>query len=208
MDEQNLIWTDRYKRSNSVLKTAYEPWLEKWRSLLITRKGEALDVGCGYGFDSEWLASIGFPVTGIDFAPSAIELARHRIARAAFEVVDLRNGLPFKDSRFSMAVASLSLHYFGKDETRFIFQEIRRCLEARSLFLFRLNAVSDLNAGASGTEDSWDRIEVKGVWKQFFTEEKIRYLLHDIFEIESIELMETDRFGKPKALYEVAATAI
>jgi SAM-dependent methyltransferase len=39
---------------------------------------EALVVGCGYGADAEFLASLGFRTTGFDFAPTAIAGARRR----------------------------------------------------------------------------------------------------------------------------------
>jgi SAM-dependent methyltransferase len=44
-------------------------------------KGRALDVGCGAGVFSVWLAQRGFRTTGVDLFPQAIEMARTR-ARA------------------------------------------------------------------------------------------------------------------------------
>lgn len=52
-----------------------------------------LDIGCGSGAMSAIMARNGFPTLGIDFAPSAIELARSTHARATddlrFEVADI-----------------------------------------------------------------------------------------------------------------------
>jgi methyl halide transferase len=47
-----------------------------------TRPCRALDLGCGTGTNSVWLAQQGFEVTGIDLAPLAVEQADKR-ARAA-----------------------------------------------------------------------------------------------------------------------------
>lgn len=207
MDTQASIWEERYTCGNSVLNS-YEPWLEKWGPFLAARQGKALDIGCGFGFDTEWLSRSGFSVTAIDFSANAIEAAKQRIPDAAFRVVDLRKGLPFGDRTFSLCVASLSLHYFDRQTTRFIFNEIRRCLCSNGGLLFRVNAAGDVNEGALGTEELWDCVEVKGVWKQFFSRRKIDQILADLFRIESLEYMGTDRFGKPKAIYEVAAYAL
>jgi SAM-dependent methyltransferase len=49
--------------------------------------GSALDVGCGTGDSSIYLARHGWQVTGVDFTPKALEQARAK-ARAADAVID------------------------------------------------------------------------------------------------------------------------
>src|SRR5437867_2223084 len=44
----------------------------------IIKKGRALDIGCGLGTHSIFLAQNGFDVTGIDISPNAIEKAKKR----------------------------------------------------------------------------------------------------------------------------------
>jgi SAM-dependent methyltransferase len=48
--------------------------------------GRALDLGCGSGTDSFYLAQHGWDVTGIDMVPEALALARRRAAAAGVEV--------------------------------------------------------------------------------------------------------------------------
>ncbi len=69
--------------------------------------GRALDLGCGTGTTSIYLAGRGWQVVGVDFAPNAIWRARHRARRAGvsnrvtFLAADvshpafLRDALPF-----------------------------------------------------------------------------------------------------------------
>jgi SAM-dependent methyltransferase len=55
--------------------------------------GRALDLACGEGRNTVWLAELGWEVTGVDFSPVAIgkagQLAEGRGVEAAFEVADL-----------------------------------------------------------------------------------------------------------------------
>jgi len=57
--------------------------------------GRAIDLGCGVGDNAIFLAQHGFTVTGVDFAPSAIERARAKARDAgvdgSFVVDDLTN---------------------------------------------------------------------------------------------------------------------
>lgn len=47
--------------------------------------GRAIDIGCGTGTNVVTLARAGWKVTGVDFAPRAIQLARQKVARAGVQ---------------------------------------------------------------------------------------------------------------------------
>jgi ubiquinone/menaquinone biosynthesis C-methylase UbiE len=68
---------------------------------------EALDVGCGTGFLSLELAARGHRVTGIDFAPAMLTLAKEKAASAGaairFEEADAEN-LPFAAASFDLVI--------------------------------------------------------------------------------------------------------
>lgn len=48
-----------------------------------------LDVGCGAGVKTRYLASKGFKTTGTDFSEKMIEIAKHESPEIPFEVVDV-----------------------------------------------------------------------------------------------------------------------
>lgn len=61
------------------------PWVGEPRRELVQlvtdgtpTPGRAIDVGCGVGDNAIFLAQHGFTVTGIDFAPAAIDRARRK----------------------------------------------------------------------------------------------------------------------------------
>jgi ubiquinone/menaquinone biosynthesis C-methylase UbiE len=70
-------------------------------------KLEALDIGCGTGFLSLELAARGHKVTGIDFAPEMLALAKDKAAKAGavirFEHADAEN-LPFAPASFDLVI--------------------------------------------------------------------------------------------------------
>lgn len=72
---------------------------------------EALVVGCGYGADAEYLASLGYHTTGFDFAPTAIAGARRRYpgTEVTYLVADVLH-LPREwQGRFDLVVESLTV---------------------------------------------------------------------------------------------------
>ena len=48
--------------------------------------GKALDLGCGSGVFSVWLAKKGYEVTGVDFIPRAIQWSRERASAEGVQV--------------------------------------------------------------------------------------------------------------------------
>src|SRR5271170_2234995 len=69
---------------------------------------DALDIGCGTGFLSLELAARGHRVTGVDFAPAMLALARQKAAERhaaiRFEEGDAEQ-LPFAAASFDLAVS-------------------------------------------------------------------------------------------------------
>jgi len=82
------FWEERYAgstpvwsgRPNASLVSAVEP----------LPAGRALDLGCGEGGDSVWLASHGWTVTGVDISETAVARAREAATRAGVPAERLR----------------------------------------------------------------------------------------------------------------------
>lgn len=70
--------------------------------------GRAVDLGCGAGASSGFLAEEGFTVDGIDISPSAVQRCVHRIGHRKvghrFWLGDIGDHLPFRDAFFDLAV--------------------------------------------------------------------------------------------------------
>lgn len=77
-----------------------------------TTRGKALDLGCGAGVFSVYMAKAGYDVTGLDFIPKALELARKYAASKNVQVnwvhADLLKWNP--DTKFELILDSGCLH--------------------------------------------------------------------------------------------------
>jgi SAM-dependent methyltransferase len=92
--------------------------------LQLGLRAEVLDVGCGPGWFSEFLARCGYSVTGIDISPDMIEIARQRVAslgevgegieaKAEFHALPVRE-MPWS-SRFDAAILYDTMHHFDNE---------------------------------------------------------------------------------------------
>lgn len=76
-----------------------------------------LDVGCGIGRTADWVRPENY--VGFDFVPEFVEIARKNFPDRKFLVLDIKQGLPFQDKEFDIALGISFKHIFitGSDES-------------------------------------------------------------------------------------------
>ena len=93
-----MRWDERH--ADRAAAVAGPPAAFAGHQELFPSRGQALDLACGQGGGSVWLALRGLDVLGVDVSPVAIERARKLALdngvgqRCRFEIVDLDQGLP------------------------------------------------------------------------------------------------------------------
>jgi SAM-dependent methyltransferase len=183
-----------------------DPWLNRWLPLVRERAGSdtVLEMGCGHGDDTAVLAAAGLKVHAFDLSRVAVGITKARVPSATVQCRDIRDPFPEHARELSLIVASLSLHYFAWAETQALVQRIRSTLRPGGILLCRVNSAHDHNFGSSGhPELEPGFFLVDGEPKRFFDKASIESLFSEGWNQLSLEHFVTEKYIKPKALWEV-----
>ena len=150
-------------------------YLEHWESLhppqelvamvaaeLIPAAAAVLDVGCGAGAETIFLAHLGFRSIGIDTSAEAIEIAIGRAEAAGvaaeFHVADATD-LPLADGSVDFAMDRGCFHVIDRDLRRDYARELHRVLRPGAPFLLRGAAADDEEEGVNAVDvEEVDRV--------------------------------------------------
>lgn len=186
-----------------------EDWLAPFESRLREAGPRLLDIGCGPGLDTTFLAKCGFEVIGFDRRDPGWG-AEIRPGVTFFRA-DVR-WPPFREGAFDVVLASLSLHYLPWAETVAAFTAAAACLCSGGLLLFRVNADDDYNHGAGEGEEIepgfFRRPPESGGWsetKRFFTEADVLAALPPGLTVEHLAHRTIRRYARPKQAWECLA---
>lgn len=84
-----------------------------------------LDVGCGPGHDTAWLAELGFDAVGIDLSAGMLREGRARGVTAPLIRADMAH-LPFRDGSFRGLWVCASLIHIPRDQAPAVLLELAR----------------------------------------------------------------------------------
>jgi 2-polyprenyl-3-methyl-5-hydroxy-6-metoxy-1,4-benzoquinol methylase len=132
-----------------------------------------LDLGCGAGYGTNYLATRAASVVGVDISADAIGYARNRYSRGNlyFGIMDACN-TAFLDNTFDI-VSSLEVMEHLKDHRKYLF-EIKRVLKPAGILLLSTpNRIVSLKQGGSVTVNPYHIKE--------FTPQELQGLLGEYF---------------------------
>ena len=129
---------ERYASGEKVPWDDPLPPPEVVETVSALRAGRALDLGCGYGRASVYLAQLGWDVDGVDFVPDAIQIAatRSRAAKvdARFHVSPVTD-LDFLAGSYDFALDVGCCHNMDEDNLTRYRDHLCRLLRPAGVFL-------------------------------------------------------------------------
>jgi SAM-dependent methyltransferase len=159
--------------------------------------GRAIDLGCGAGNLSVWLAGRGFEVTGIDFSEGALNLARklaeEKGLTCTFLARDLLGDLSDLDGKFDFACDWELLHHVLPDDRPRYLENVQRLLRPGGRYLSACFSESDPGFGGEGKV----RTTRLGTELYFSSEEELRELYKRNFSILQLETREIEGKYEP-----------
>lgn len=109
---------------------------------------DAIDIGCGTGRNSLWLAQRGLSVVAIERSGVAVELVQKAISESGITLDvrhhDLTNGLPVGDESADIAIDTfVSFHVVERGQRAKYIEELARILRPGGLLLLTLATADD-----------------------------------------------------------------
>lgn len=143
-------WEKEYKNSKLITKSP-EPQKDVLRFLKYLKKEaemeikglRALDLGCGTGRNTNYLASLGNSVVGIDISQTAIKIAADRAKemklgeKVKYIVGDIGQKFSFTDDYFDLILDITSSNSLNEQERDNYIKEAFRVLKKDGVFFVR-----------------------------------------------------------------------
>lgn len=143
MNSSKDYWEKRFKGIDfytfDFSKSEPEKPLVSFCKKYIKKDVKVLDLGCGGGRNSQYMAQQGFEVYGVDISLVAVELCRKRFKKFNLEgkfEPGTFDGIPFPDKYFSFVVCIAAFDHDTYDNAIKSIEEIRRVLADNGLILF------------------------------------------------------------------------
>ena len=156
---------------------------------------DAIDLGCGIGRNSLYLAERGYSVVAVDFAESALDKFcqilnnNPQSSRITIRQLDLTKELPFADNSFDLATDIVTTMTLTPDELPGFEYELRRVVRPNGLFLTYVLSCDDGFLEAMAPGGTTTTVEKSGITDNYLSEDQLRNLYKEweVLKIDKIE---------------------
>jgi len=198
---QVLLPMDSTEVSQGVL--LFWDWLQKKK---FPQPLHGLEMGCGKGRNSIWLAQQGLKMNGFDFSPFAIKEAKKRALEANlktplhFCVHDAAQPWPFKNDSFDFAIDCFASTDIDSLQSRtFARDEWRRVLKLNGYLLIYTLSTDDafhqeMRKSSPAPEKNSFLHPSNGKFEKVFEEEELKAFYQDWTLVEKKRISKTATF--------------
>ena len=182
----------------------------------LNNSRKCLDLGCGAGRHSGYVASRGINVTGIDLSEEGVRKTSEVLENfpGSQAVVGDIHQLPFEDESFDSLICNRVLDYNDDKGLEIALSEIERVMKNNSIMFITVRSISQFPKEEEEfvvkNEDGGMTFRVteggeKGAVQHYFTQDEIKNLMerHNFEIIEMIEDQGINKENKFKAEWEV-----
>ncbi len=180
------FWNKKHFEKDELARMSQHSAFVEQSMKYFNKGGRVLELGTGIGSDTLFLADQGFEVVATDFSQPALDKLREAAddnIHIKTKQFDLSNPFPFEDQSFDAVYAHLTLHYFSRQTTQQIYNEVFRVLKPGGVVTMLLNSTEDSEYGqGEKIEDDYFDIPDKGP-KRYFSIKTLRPFITKFKEI-------------------------
>lgn len=207
LDRQRPHWDGAFSRYRNMFGKDPSDSVRK-AAQLFEREGKrnVLELGCGQGRDTRFLAQAGFGVHALDYSEKAVSAVKRWTralglsASVTASCHDVREPLPFPDESFDACYSHmLFCMALTTSELAFVSTQVWRVLRRGGLLVYTARNTEDPHYGM-GIRRGDDLYEMEGFIVHFLSRENVRLLAsgYDIISVDEFEEGEL-----PRRLYRV-----
>lgn len=130
-------WNKIYKRYGKVFTKIQKDVLKIVKTFKKRNIKRVLDLGCGSGRHTVYLAKNGFKVYGIDIAEEGIKITKEWLKKeklqANLKIGSIYKRLPYQDNFFDAVISTHTIHHARIKTIRKAIREIERVLKPKGL---------------------------------------------------------------------------
>lgn len=201
---QGDIWEREYKNPKLVTKNdgpqadtlRFFKFLKKEQKYIIENKN-VLDIGCGTGRNSNYLAERGNNVIGIEISKTALNIAKNRASELGLNVDyrlgDIGEPYDIKDGSIDVALDVTSSNSLNEEGREIYLKEVDRVLKNGGYFFVRAlckdgnKNVKNLLKQSPGREYDTYIIKEIGLTERVFSRDDFTKMYGKYFKILSLE---------------------
>ena len=142
---------------------------------LMSERNLVLDLGCGTGTLTEFMAEEGYDMMGIDMSPEMLQIAMEKRAESGHDIMYLCQDM--RELELYCTVGTVicvcdSINYVLEDEEVIeTFRRVNNYLYPKGLFIFDFNTVYKYSEVIGDTTIAENREDCSFIWDNFYEEE-------------------------------------